>query len=175
MSEEAKGHRHWCFPCQYNHSVELSLINTARYFIISMNNSLIKLPRHTRAGKQLPFWGHWNCSMQWLVGAREMSCSALSEKNSPERLIKTKTFTVITSRHSPPFCELFPTWSPDGVFHTVWLLSLCFIKGCDFIIFSFCMSWAPIWNWYNVSSDIGIIFCAGATVLSSCWRWWGNL
>lgn len=44
-------------------------------------------------------------------------------------------------------------------FHTV-LLSLCFIKGCDLIVRSFCMSRAAIWNWYNASSDIGIIICA---------------
>lgn len=44
-------------------------------------------------------------------------------------------------------------------FHTV-LLSLCFIKGCDLIVRSFCTSRAAIWNWYNASSDIGIIICA---------------
>lgn len=56
-------------------------------------------------------------------------------------------------------------------FHTV-LLSLCFIKGCDLIVRSFCMSRAAIWNWYNASSDIGIIICATWQYSASASRRW---
>lgn len=56
-------------------------------------------------------------------------------------------------------------------FHTV-LLSLCFIKGCDLIVRSFCMSRAAIWNWYNASSDIGIIICATWQYSVSASRRW---
>lgn len=102
-----------------------------------------------------------------------MHLPAQCTENNPERLIKTKTFLLFPS--PPPLFSLISLPVCRWSFSYCVMPSLCFIKGCDLIIFSFCMSWAPVWNWYNASSDIGIVFCADVTAFFFCWRWWGNM
>ena len=94
----------------------------------------------TKTEKQLPVWGHWNSSMEWLQSkenARQLLEHCKNE-NCPERLIKTRHFThnfsLLSSLFYFFFLTLFPSWYTDGIFHIVFL-SLCFIKGCDLIIF----------------------------------------
>ena len=87
------------FPFQCNRCLKLCLIITRRYFIMSTNKTPIK-PRLCAGGgggggaqlfppfqwrkTKLPFWGHWNFRVQWLVRAQRMSGSPVQKKQPGE-------------------------------------------------------------------------------------------